>query len=138
MNDSTKNDSLEKLNKYLKDENYHNNYTNLFEDKNLLLIQMESINNFLIGLEFEIDGKYYEVTPNLNKLVKENIYFDNYYTNVGIANTSDAELSVMTGLYPLGHASATFEYCDNEMESNVIHLCFISFHLNRNESFGCE
>ena len=31
-----------------------------------------------------------------------------------------------------------FEYCENEMESNVIQLCLISFHLNHNDSFGCE
>ena len=31
-----------------------------------------------------------------------------------------------------------FEYCENEMESNVIQLCLISFHLNHNESFWCE
>ena len=31
-----------------------------------------------------------------------------------------------------------FEYCENEMESNVIQLCLILFHLNHNESFGCE
>lgn len=112
-----KNEVLKKLDNYINNNDYSNEYTNIFENKNLLLIQMESINNFLIGLELEIDGQYYEVTPNLNKLVKENIYFDNYYTNVGIANTSDAELSVMTGLYPLGHASATFEYCDNEYQT---------------------
>ena len=31
-----------------------------------------------------------------------------------------------------------FEYCENEMVSNVIQLCLISFHLNHNDSFGCE
>ena len=31
-----------------------------------------------------------------------------------------------------------FEYCENEMESNVIQLCLISSHLNHNDSFGCE
>ena len=31
-----------------------------------------------------------------------------------------------------------FEFCENEMESNIIQLCLISFHLNHNDSFGCE
>ena len=31
-----------------------------------------------------------------------------------------------------------FEYCENEVESNGIQLCLISFHLNHNDSFGCE
>lgn len=105
------------LNSLIIDDNYSNEYTNLFKDKNLLLIQMESINNFLIGLEVEVDGKYYEVTPNLNKLVNENIYFDNFYTTVGIGNTSDAEFSVMTGLYPMGYCYSIYEFNNNNYQT---------------------
>lgn len=94
-----------------------NEYTNLFKDKNLLLIQMESINNFLIGLEIEINGEYVEVTPNLNQLVNNNIYCDNYYTNVGIGNTSDAEFSTITGLYSTGYSYSVYRYTNNEFET---------------------
>lgn len=94
-----------------------NAYTNMFKDKNLLLIQMESINNFLIGLEVKVDGKWVEITPNMNKLVKENIYFDNFYTSVGMGNTSDAEFSAMTGLYPIGYTYTVFDYPDRTYEA---------------------
>lgn len=94
-----------------------NEYTDLFNGKNLLLIQMESITNFLIGLEIEIDGQFVEVTPNLNELAKNNIYFNNYYTNVGIGNTSDAEFSAMTGLYSTGYSYPVFKYTENEFQT---------------------
>ncbi len=94
-----------------------NEYTGLFENKNLLLIQLESFNNFLIGLEIEVDGEFVEVTPNLNKLVSENIYFDKFYTSTGMGNTSDAELSAMTGLYPTGSSYIIYKYLDHEYQT---------------------
>ena len=58
--------------------------------KNLIVIQLESFQNFVVGLEY--DGQ--EVTPNLNKLISENsIYFNQYYQQTGSGNTSDAEFA---------------------------------------------
>lgn len=56
--------------------------------KNLVVIQIESYQDFLIGMEY----KGQEVTPFLNSLIKDKtVYFDNYYQQVGTGNTSDAE-----------------------------------------------
>lgn len=85
-------------------------YEGLFAGKNLLLIQMESVNNFVIGLKVEVDGEWVEVTPNLNAMLADSVYFNNYYTNVGIGNTSDAEFTALTGLYPIGPTYTVFEY----------------------------
>lgn len=63
--------------------------------KNLIIIQMESFQNFLIDLK--IDGK--EITPNMNKLARESLYFPNFFQNVGQGNTSDAEFVVNTSFY---------------------------------------
>lgn len=58
--------------------------------KNLVVIQIESYQNFLIGMKY--NGQ--EVTPFLNSLVKDkSVYFDNYYQQVGTGNTSDAEFA---------------------------------------------
>jgi len=58
--------------------------------KNLIVIQLESFQNFVVGLEY--NGQ--EVTPNLNKLISENsIYFNQYYQQTGSGNTSDAEFA---------------------------------------------
>ncbi len=94
-----------------------NEYTGLLKDKNLLLIQLESFNNFLIGLELNIDGKWVEVTPNINKLVSENIYFDNFYSSTGIGNTSDAEFTMATGLYPTGGSYPIYKYDENAYQT---------------------
>ncbi|WP_325175609.1 LTA synthase family protein [Paenibacillus sonchi] len=70
---------------------------------NLIIVQMESFQNFLIGLT--INGL--EVTPNLNKLVKENTYFNNFYTNAGQGTTSDAEFVVNSSFYVPENKPAT-------------------------------
>ncbi|QIB69053.1 LTA synthase family protein [Aminipila butyrica] len=58
--------------------------------KNLVVIQVESLQNFTIGLNY--NGK--EVTPFLNSLLEDKtVYFDNYYQQVGTGNTSDAEFA---------------------------------------------
>lgn len=60
--------------------------------KNLIVIQVESLQNMLIGKRY--NGQ--EITPNLNWLIKEqgSIYFDNFYQQIGSGNTSDAEFAV--------------------------------------------
>ncbi|RAR42561.1 LTA synthase family protein [Paenibacillus sp. MDMC362] len=81
--------------------------------KNLIIIQMESFQKFLIGLN--IDGK--EITPNLNKLAKESLYFPNFYQNVGQGNTSDAEFVVNTSFYIPPRGAATQHYADRVLPS---------------------
>ncbi|WP_255298313.1 LTA synthase family protein [Brevibacillus dissolubilis] len=81
--------------------------------KNLLLIQLEAFQSFLIGLE--VEGR--EVTPNLNKLVKESIYFPHLFQNIGQGNTSDAEFLANTSLYPVGDSAMSFAFGDREIPS---------------------
>lgn len=100
----------------------NNDYQGLFAGKNLLLIQVESLNNFTIGLKIKIGNEYVEVTPNLNKLVQKSVYFNNYYTTVGIGNTSDAEFTVLTGLYPRGYNYTIYEY--NKVEYQTLPKLF--------------
>lgn len=132
--------TLEDIKKYT-NVSINNDYTNIFKDKNLLLIQMESINNFLIGLEIEIDGQYYEITPNLNELASKYIYCDNFYTSVGIGNTSDAEFSTLTGMYPEGISYTIYKYGQNYFETlpmlfkNAGYSCY-SFHGNSKEFYS--
>lgn len=81
--------------------------------KNLIIIQMESFQDFLLGLN--IDGT--EITPNLNKLAKESMYFPNFYQNVGQGNTSDAEFVVNTSFYIPPRGAATQHYVDRVLPS---------------------
>lgn len=83
-----------------------NEYTGIAQGKNLILVQLEAINNFVIGLT--IDG--IEITPNLNRLAENGKYFDQFYSSSGIGNTSDAEFSAMTGLYGNGNELTMYTY----------------------------
>lgn len=81
--------------------------------KNLIIIQMESFQNFLINLS--IDGE--EITPNLNKLAAGNFYFPRFYQQVGQGNTSDAEFIVNTSFYVPPNGPATDIYAPKELPS---------------------
>jgi len=87
-----------------------NEYTGIFEGKNVIAIHAESLQNFAIGLKF--DGK--EVTPNLNKLIKESLYFDNFYAQVGVGTSSDTEFTYATSLLPTKSGTVFVNYYDNK------------------------
>ncbi|NIK71128.1 phosphoglycerol transferase MdoB-like AlkP superfamily enzyme [Paenibacillus sp. BK720] len=86
---------------------------NAASGKNLIIIQMESFQNFLINLK--IDGQ--EITPNMNKLANESYYFNNFYQGVGQGNTSDAEFIVNTSYYIPPNGAATQVYPKKELPS---------------------
>ncbi|WP_027399392.1 sulfatase-like hydrolase/transferase [Anaerovorax odorimutans] len=67
------------------------------KDRNLIVIQVESLQNFVINRTY--NGQ--EITPNLNALLKDQgtLYFDNYYQQIGSGNTSDAELATNNSIY---------------------------------------
>jgi lipoteichoic acid synthase len=79
----------------------HPKYFGIAKGKNLIIIQMESIPNFVIGAK--VGGV--EVTPTLNSLVKSELYFRNWTTEIGQGHTSDAEIITNTSLYPLEEGS---------------------------------
>ncbi|WP_052339940.1 LTA synthase family protein [Gorillibacterium massiliense] len=66
------------------------------EQKNLIVIQLESYQSFVLGKS--INGQ--EITPNLNKLIEESVYFPHFYLQNGAGNTSDAEFMLNTSLFP--------------------------------------
>ncbi|TWT16040.1 LTA synthase family protein [Planomicrobium sp. CPCC 101079] len=70
----------------------------LARDRHLFVIQVESLQNFVIGKS--LNGQ--EITPHLNELLSESAYFPNVFQQIGAGTTSDAEWIVNTGLYPQG------------------------------------
>lgn len=83
-------------------------YTGVAKEKNVLVIHLESFQQFLIGYKWK--GK--EVTPNLNKLYhnRNTISFDNFFNQVGQGKTSDAEMMLENSLYGLQSGSAMSSY----------------------------
>ncbi|HEU4964082.1 MAG TPA: LTA synthase family protein [Bacilli bacterium] len=81
--------------------------------KNVILVQMEALQGFLIGKS--VGGQ--EITPNLNKLAGESLYFDNYFPQIGLGVTSDCEFASLNSLYPLQQGSAYMLQTDNTFRS---------------------
>ena len=91
-------------------QDWQNEYTGIFKGKNVIVIHGESIQNFLIGLEF--NGE--EVTPNLNKLAKNSIYFNNFYSQVSVGTSSDTEFTFNTSLMPSNNGTVFVSYFNRE------------------------
>lgn len=94
-------------------QNWKNEYTNIFKGKNILVIHYESMQNLNIGLEF--NGE--ELTPNLNKLAKESIYFNNFYSQVSVGTSSDTEFTFNTSLMPSNNGTVFVSYFNREYVS---------------------
>ena len=93
FNIETDNEEILRLNKYLKGTypTNKNEYTGIFKDKNLIFITAESFS-------FQMIDK--DITPTLYKLSSEGFKFNNFYTPIYYASTSDGEYTNLTSLLP--------------------------------------
>lgn len=80
-----------------------NEYKGMAKGKNVIFLQIESLEDFVINKE--VYGQ--EITPNLNKLIGEGLYFNNVHEQNNGANSIDADVLVNTGMLTLGD-SVTF------------------------------
>ena len=90
------------------EQNYTNEYTNIFEGRNVIVIHAESLQALALNKTF--NGV--EVTPNLNRMVKEGLYFSNFYSQVSVGTSSDTELTYNTSLMPTQSGTAFVSYFD--------------------------
>ncbi|HCV52256.1 MAG TPA: LTA synthase family protein [Exiguobacterium sp.] len=88
------------------------NPTGAKKTPNIILVQLESFQASVI--DQTINGE--EVTPNLNQLKKESLYFSSFYHQTHEGRTSDAEFITNTSLYPLKSGSVYTQYPTNEFE----------------------
>ena len=90
-----------------------NEYTNIFKGKNVVFIHAESMQTFLIDLT--INGE--EVTPNLNKLSKESLYFSKFYPQISVGTSSDTEFTLLTGIMPSSSGTVFVSYSNRTYEA---------------------
>ncbi|OPJ64563.1 LTA synthase family protein [Clostridium oryzae] len=90
-----------------------NKFANIGEGKNLIILQIESLQQFVINRK--VNGQ--EITPNLNRFLKKCMYFDNFYYQVAAGNTSDAEFMTNNSLYPAATGAAYSIYAKNDLDS---------------------
>lgn len=92
------------------EEKNDNKYTNVFEGMNVIFVHMESIQNYLVDMK--INGV--EITPTLNKLVKEGMYFNNFYPQISVGTSSDTEFTWATSLMPASSGTVFVSYYDRD------------------------
>lgn len=95
-----------------------NEFTNVFKGKNVIVIHAESIQNFLIS-DDNLEGKPAtfngeEVTPNLNRLASEGLYFSNFYAQEHTGTSSDTEFTFNSSLLPSTNGTVFVNYFNRE------------------------
>lgn len=121
--------SNESINDYLSLKKHNSNeYSNVFKNKNLIFIMMESIDDFLIDKN---------VMPTLYDISNNSINFRrNYSARIGGGDTFNTEFTINTGLIPPYGEHISYGYKDNVYPYSLANM-FIkngytaeSFHFN--------
>lgn len=90
-----------------------NEYTNIFNGKDIIFVHMESMMSFFVNLKV----KGIEVTPNLNKLVNEGMYFSHFYPQISVGTSSDTEFTLNTSLMPVQSGTVFVSYYNRDYET---------------------
>ena len=77
--------------------------------KNLIIIMVESLHGFPMGLK--IGDR--DVMPNLTAFANRSLYFSNFYGQTAEGNTSDGEFTSLQSLYPLAAGSVQSRFPTN-------------------------
>ena len=77
------------------------NYSGIAKGKSIIIIQWEALQDLPVNRK--LNGIV--ITPNLNKLIKESVYYKNGISQIGRGTTSDAEFAFSTSCYPDPNAS---------------------------------
>jgi lipoteichoic acid synthase len=91
----------------------NNQYAGIFEGKNLLVIQVESLESFILGKEINNQ----KITPVMDELIKTGLYFPNIYEQVNEGTSSDSDLMINTSMFPLRRGSTFFRYPSTKYNS---------------------
>ena len=86
-------------------------FKNILEQKNIIILQLESIQEFVVNKE--INGK--QITPNLNKFLNENIEIQNMNMQ-SYSSTADSEHSTITSIYPMENGMSFSKYFTNDYD----------------------
>lgn len=114
--DNDTNDITE-INNYINSLDYEieeNEYTNIFKDKNIIMIMMESIDSWLIAKE---------TMPTLTNIKNTGIDFINRYSPAfGGGSTINTEFASLTGLYAAVTNKPIYRYDENNYDYSLPNL----------------
>ncbi len=115
LNNNEANIDYKTLNNYFMSRNItdKNEYTGMFEGKNLIVVMMESVNNILL------DENIY---PNFAKLYKNGWYWENAYSPRNSCSTGNNEMTGMVSLYSIYRTCTANVYMNNKYEESIFGL----------------
>ncbi len=87
-----------------------NEYTNIFKGKNIIVVHGESLQGFTMNVAIN----HRELTPNLNRLAREGLYFSNFYSQESVGNSSDSEFTLLSSLLPSSSGTVFMNYFNRE------------------------
>ena len=103
----------DEINEYFsrRGEKQENDMTGIFAGKNVVLVLMESMDDWMITPED---------TPTLLRLMEEGISFTDFYTpGYGTARTINSEFCVNTGIYLPTNGDYVFDYVTNDFNQSI-------------------
>ena len=108
-------EELNNLNKYFVSNTVTttNEYTGMFEGKNLIVIMVES------GNEIMLNSEYY---PNIQRLVENGLHFTNNYSPRNICSTGNNEMGAMISLYSINNNCTANVYQNNTYFESIFNL----------------
>lgn len=130
------NEDMEFLNNsFLEEINTKNSYTGIFKDKNLIFLQLEGIDDWLLN---END------TPTLYSMKKNAFNFNNHFSYYnGGGSTFNSEFAVNTGfITPLSYTKNAYSFNKNKFPNSMAHIfkklgySVNAFHMNTGEYYS--
>lgn len=83
-----------------------------YAGSNVLMVQVESLQSFMLGAT--IGGQ--EITPVLNDLMKESVYFNSFYHQTSQGRTSDADFATSCSMLPMKSGSVFIQYASHDFD----------------------
>ena len=122
-------------NSFADDSNNQNKYTGIFKGKNVIFIQLEGLDNWLLTEE---------TTPTLYNMLNNSIVFNNHYSYYnGGGSTFNSEFAVNTGfITPLSYTQNAYTFNKNNFPYSLAHLfkkegyTVNAFHMNTGEYYS--
>ena len=116
-------------------EKSNNKYTGIFKDKNIIFVQFEGLDNWLVT---END------TPTIYKMMHEGINFNNHFSYYnGGGSTFNSEFAVNTGfITPLSYTQNAYTFNKNNFPHSMAHIfksldySVNAFHMNSGEYYS--
>lgn len=117
------------------EDNYSTEYTGIFSGKNVIFLQLEGIDDWLVTEEG---------MPNLYRLMQEGINFTNHYSYYnGGGSTFNSEFAVNTGyITPITYTKNAYTFNKNDFKYSMANLfkekgyVVNAFHMNSSEYYS--